>query len=65
VITARRKRRLGALALSALLAAALGACGTPATVKPASTPLPGFKRAIQDAHNAAAQVESGYGTTTP
>jgi hypothetical protein len=52
------RRRLGALAIAALLAAALAGCGTPAVVKPVSAPLPGFKSDIQAAQNAVAQTQA-------
>lgn len=46
------------MAVAALAGAvALAGCGTPATVKPSATPLPGFKRDIQAAQNAVAQTE--------
>ena len=53
-----RTRRLSALALAAALAVALAGCGTPAVVKPVSTPLPGFKRDVQAAQNVVAQSEA-------
>ena len=57
------RRPLAALAL-ALAAAALGGCGTPAVVKPAATPLPGFKRVIQAAQGAVTQSQQqAYGST--
>ena len=51
------RRALAAAAAAAAACVALGACGTPAAVKPAATPLPGFKRDIQEARNAVAQTE--------
>jgi hypothetical protein len=50
-------RRLSMLAVALAGAAVLAGCGTPATVQPTATPLPGFKRDIQAAHNAVAQTE--------
>jgi hypothetical protein len=65
----RGRRVTGAIAAAAA-AALLAACGTvtpstPAHVTPASNPLPGFSRAIQDAQNAAAQesYDNGMGST--
>ncbi len=52
------RRRLCALALAATVAATLAGCGTPAVVKPAATPLPGFNRDINAAHNVVAQTEA-------
>ena len=52
------RRRLSATAIAALVATALTGCGTPAVVKPVSTPLPGFKSDIQAAQNAVAQTEA-------
>ena len=49
-----RRAALTALALVAT-AAALSGCGTPATVKAVTTPLPGFQHDIQAAQNAVAQ----------
>ena len=43
-----------ALALAAL---ALAGCGTPAVIRPAQNPLPGFKRDIQAAHSAVSAAE--------
>lgn len=63
-----RLRRAGtkpAIALVLVLgAAALGGCGTPAVVKPAATPLPGFQHDIQAARNAVTQSQQGYGSMT-
>ena len=50
-------KRLAMLAAALAGAVALAGCGTPATVKATATPLPGFKRDIQAAHNAVAQTE--------
>jgi hypothetical protein len=52
------RRRLSALAIAALLVAALAGCGTPAVVKPVSTPLAGFNRDVQAARSAVAQTEA-------
>lgn len=63
--------RRGTIAVAALVATALAGCGTPAVVKPASTPLPGFKRDIQAAQNAVAQTaaqaqgDASTGATLP
>ena len=63
-----RLRRFGAKAVIALVlvlgAAALGGCGTPAVVKPAATPLPGFQHDIQAAKNAVTQSQQAYGSMT-
>jgi hypothetical protein len=56
--TTHLRGRLGAAAIAALVAAALAGCGTPAVVKPASTPLPGFQSDIQAAQNAVAQADA-------
>jgi hypothetical protein len=54
---APRLRRTAAQALlaatAATAAAALAGCGTPATVKPVTDPLPGFQHDVQAAQNAA------------
>lgn len=50
-------KRLALLTATLAGAAALAGCGTPATVKPVATPLPGFKRDIQAAQGAVAQTE--------
>lgn len=52
-----RARSLTALALLVAGCAIFGGCGTPAVVTPTATPLPGFKRDIQAAHNVVAQTE--------
>jgi hypothetical protein len=54
-----RNRRATLTAGAALALAALGlaGCGTPAVIKPASNPLPGFKRDIEAAHSAVRQAE--------
>ena len=58
------RRPLTVLAL-VLAGVALGGCGTPAVVKPAATPLPGFKRVIQAAQGAVAQSQQqAYGATS-
>jgi len=46
------------------VAGALSACGTPATVKPASNPLPGLKNDVQKAQQAANQVQASPGAST-
>jgi len=51
------RRALAAAAAAAAACVALGACGTPAAVKPAATPLPGFKRDIQAAQNVVTQSQ--------
>jgi hypothetical protein len=53
-----RIRRTGACALLALAAAvSIAGCGTPSTVAPASTPLPGFKHDIQAAQSVSDQAQ--------
>jgi hypothetical protein len=64
----RRARLRAPLAMVSLTlaACALAGCGTPAVVKPVQDPLPGFKRDIQAARNAAAlsgQQAEDLGTT--
>jgi hypothetical protein len=56
--TRSRARRVGA-SVAALVAAAvsLGGCGTPAVIKPSSTPLPGLERDIHAAQSAVAQTQ--------
>jgi predicted small secreted protein len=56
-------RAVAALALSGL---GLAACGTPAAIKPAQNPLPGFSRDISAAQNAVTQREreaQAFGST--
>lgn len=62
---AHGRTRVLRVALLAACGALLAACGTPATVTPATNPLPGFTRAIKDAQNAAAQAsyDNGVGST--
>jgi hypothetical protein len=50
--------RVGA-SIAALVAACaiLGGCGTPAVIKPSSTPLPGLEHDIHAAQKAVAQTE--------
>jgi hypothetical protein len=71
-IRCARPRAPLATAVSLTLAAcALAGCGTPAVVKPVQDPLPGFKRDIQAARNAAARSGQeaedlgATGVTTP
>jgi hypothetical protein len=51
------RHRTAAAAALALAALAVAGCGTPAVVKPAHDPLPGFKRDIQAAHSAVSAAE--------
>jgi len=55
----RRRARRAVLAAAALALSAVGlaACGTPAVIKPAQNPLPGFSRDIDAAQHAVAQSE--------
>lgn len=55
----QRITRRGPIAMVALVACGVGvaACGTPAVVKPAQTPLPGLKRDIQAAQSAVSQSQ--------
>jgi hypothetical protein len=46
------------VAAAALAALLLAGCGTPAVIKPTSTPLPGLSHDIQAARNAAAQTQA-------
>jgi ABC-type glycerol-3-phosphate transport system substrate-binding protein len=57
-LSARSGRSARRVALLGACAAVLAACGTPATVTPVNDPLPGFSRAIKDAHNAAQQASN-------
>jgi hypothetical protein len=53
-----RAWRVGApVAALAAAAVSLGGCGTPAVIKPSSTPLPGLERDIHAARNAVAQTQ--------
>jgi uncharacterized lipoprotein YajG len=53
-----RLRRNGTqVLLAAAAAAALAGCGTPATVKPVTNPLPGFQHDIQAAQNVSNQAQ--------
>jgi hypothetical protein len=59
-IERRARARRGRVAVAITIAAAcaiLGGCGTPAVIKPSSTPLPGLERDIHAAQNAVAQTE--------
>jgi hypothetical protein len=51
------RHRTAAAAALALAALALAGCGTPAVIRPAHDPLPGFKRDIQAAHSAVSAAE--------
>ena len=51
------RRTAAMVALALAIAAAVGGCGTPAVVKPASTPLPGLARDIHAAQSVVAQTE--------
>jgi uncharacterized lipoprotein YajG len=62
----RRGRTAAALALAAG-AALLAGCGTPAVVKPAQDPLPGFQRDIHAAQGVVAQSQreaQDFGSTS-
>jgi len=52
-----RLRALAVPLLGVLAGLVLGGCGDPAVIKPAATPLPGFKRDIQAARNAVTRAE--------
>lgn len=53
-----RAWRVGApVAALAAAAVSLGGCGTPAVIKPSSTPLPGLERDIHAAQKVVAQSE--------
>jgi hypothetical protein len=54
---ARRGRLAVLVAALAAACALLGGCGTPAVIKPSSTPLPGLERDIHAAQNAVAQTQ--------
>ena len=54
---ARRGRAAVTVAALAAACAVLGGCGTPAVIKPSSTPLPGLERDIHSAKNVVAQAE--------
>jgi hypothetical protein len=64
-----RTRRHAIAVLAAVAGAViLAACGTPATVKPLATPLPGLGKAVQSAKNvvtASEQSAASYASTTP
>jgi hypothetical protein len=59
-----RTRRLRLVATCAVIAATLAACGTSATVKPASNPLPGLKHDVQAAQQAAGQEQAPLAGST-
>jgi hypothetical protein len=54
---ARRGRLAVLVAALAAAGAILGGCGTPALIKPSSTPLPGLERDIHAAQTVVAQSE--------
>jgi hypothetical protein len=53
----RRGRTVVVAVAVATACAILGGCGTPAVIKPSSTPLPGLQRDIHAAQKAVAQTE--------
>jgi hypothetical protein len=55
---ARRGRLAVLVAALAAACALLGGCGTPAVIKPSSTPLPGLERDIHAAQKVVAQTEN-------
>jgi hypothetical protein len=52
-----RRRAAASVALALAASVAVGGCGTPAVVKPASTPLPGLARDIHAARSVVAQAQ--------
>ena len=57
VFASRVRRTCAQALLAAAAAAALAGCGTPATVKAVTDPLPGFKHDIQAAQNVSNQAQ--------
>ena len=55
--TTARRRALCAALTALATAVALAGCGTPATVKPVTNPLPGFSRDIHAAQSVSQQAQ--------